>query len=135
MAITLTPTLTLASVAGATGISSDALSFSITDALTIVSPIINISKITTTVTGGNHIILPNLDSPRYVYLHHTGLNSAGSRSGTDKVHVETADGTTIMELKIGEFAFFPFYAEGAGKLQLEASANTVVVEYAYFTRG
>ena len=50
MAITLTPTLTLASVAGATGISSDALSFSITDALTIVSPIINISKITTTTT-------------------------------------------------------------------------------------
>ena len=39
-----------------------------------------------------------------------------------------------MELKSGEFAFFPYFAQGAGLLQLEASANTVQVEYAYFTR-
>jgi len=128
---TLSTSLTLTS----TDATSDSLNFTVTDALTVVSPIVNISKITATVTGGDTIIVPNLDSPRYVYLKHTGLNSAGSSSGSDKVHVETADGTTIMELKTGEFAFFPFYAEGAGKLQLEASANTVQVEYAYFTRG
>ena len=40
-----------------------------------------------------------------------------------------------MELKAEEFAFFPYYAEAAGLLQLEANANTVQVEYAYFTRG
>mgnify|MGYP003133417869 CR=1 FL=1 len=128
---TLSTSLTLSS----TDATSDSLNFTVTDALTVVSPIVNISKITATVTGGDTIIVPNLDSPRYVYLKHTGLNSAGSSSGSDKVHVETADGTTIMELKATEFAFFPFYAEGAGKLQLEASANTVQVEYAYFTRG
>ena len=128
---TLTPTLTLTS----SDISSDSLSLSVTDSLTIVSPIVNISTITATTTGGDNIIVPNLDSPRYVYLKHTGLNSAGSSSGTDKVVVETADGTQILELKIGEFAFFPFYAGGAGKLQLQTSANTVQVEYAYFTRG
>ena len=128
---TLTPTLTLAS----TDVSSDTLSLSVNDALTVVSPIVNISTITATTTGGNSIILPSLDSPRYVYVKHLGLNSAGSSSGTDKVKVETADGTSIMELKIGEFAFFPHYAGGAGLLQLEASANTVQVEYAYFTRG
>jgi len=127
---TLSTSLTLSS----TDATSDSLNFTVTDALTVVSPIVNISKITATVTGGDTIIVPNLDSPRYVYLKHTGLNSAGA-SSTDKVHVETADGTTIMELKPTEFAFFPFYAEGAGKLQLEASANTVQVEYAYFTRG
>jgi len=128
---TLTPTLTLES----TDATSDSLSLSVTDSLTIVSPIVNISKITATTTGGDSIIVPNLDSPRYVYLKHMGLNAAGSSSGTDKVVVETADDTKIIELKIGEFAFFPFYAGGAGKLQLQASANTVQVEYAYFTRG
>lgn len=128
---TLNATLTLAS----TDLSSDTLSMTVTNSLTAVSPIVNISKITATTTGGDNIIVPNVDSPRYVYIKHTGLNSAGSTSGTDKVVVETADGTQIMELKITEFAFFPFYAGGAGKLQLQTSANTVQVEYAFFTRG
>ncbi len=128
---TLNVNLTLTS----TDISSDSLSMTVSDALTVVSPIQSSSLVTATTTGGNSIILPSLDSPRYVYLKHTGLNSAGSSSGTDKVKVETADGTSIMELKIGEFAFFPHYAGGAGLLQLEASANTVQVEYAFFTRG
>jgi len=128
---TLNATLTLAS----SDISSDTLSMTVTDSLTVVSPIVNISKITATTTGGDNIIVPNVDSPRYVYIKHLGLNSAGSSSGTDKVVVETADGTQILELKIEEFAFFPFYAGGAGKLQLQASANTVQVEYAFFTRG
>jgi len=128
---TLNTTLTLSS----TDVSSDTLSMTVTDSLTVVSPIVNISTITATTTGGDNIIVPNIDSPRYVYLKHTGLDSAGSSSGTDKVVVETADGTQIMELKIGEFAFFPFYAGAAGKLQLQTSANTVQVEYAFFTRG
>ena len=128
---TLNVNLTLTS----TDISSDSLSMTVSDALTVVSPIQSSSLVTATTTGGNSIILPSLDSPRYVYLKHTGLNSAGSSSGTDKVKVETADGTSIMELKIGEFAFFPHYAGGAGLLQLEASANTVQVEYAFFTKG
>ena len=127
---TLTPTLTLAS----TDISSDTLSLSVNDALTVVSPIVNISTITATTTGGDSIIVPNVNSAKYVYLKHTGLNSAGSSSGSDKVKVETADGTAIMELKSGEFAFFPYFAQGACKLQLETDANTVQVEYAYFTR-
>ena len=128
---TLNATLTLAS----SDISSDTLSMTVTDSLTVVSPIVNISKITATTTGADNIIVPNVDSPRYVYIKHLGLNSAGSTSGTDKVVVETADGTQILELKIEEFAFFPFYAGGAGKLQLQTSANTVQVEYAFFTRG
>ena len=128
---TLNVSLTLTS----TDVSSDSLSMTVSDALTVVSPTQSNSRVTATTTGGDNIIVPNLDSPRYVFLMHTGLNSAGSSSGTDKVHVETGDGATIMELKIGEFAFFPYYKEGAGLLQLEASANTVQVEYAFFTRG
>ena len=127
---TLTPTLTLTS----SDVSSDTLSLSVTDSLTVESPIINVSTITATTTGNASIILPSVNAARYVYLKHTGVNSAGSSSGADKVEVETADGTAIMELKSGQFAFFPYFAQGAGLLQLEASANTVQVEYAYFTR-
>tara|TARA_Y100000593_G_scaffold75044_1_gene138335 strand:+ start:309 stop:707 length:399 start_codon:yes stop_codon:yes gene_type:complete len=129
---TLTPTLTLSSAAGQ--VSSDALSLSVTDTMTVESPIINISKITATTTGGNSIILPNLDATRYVYIKHLGLNSAGGSSGADQIKVETADGTEIMRISKDEFVFFPHYAGGAGLIQLEATANTIQVEYAYFTR-
>ena len=127
---TLNLNLTLSS----TDISSDNLNMTVTDALTVLSPSITPSLITATTTGGDNIIVPNVNSAKYVYIKHTGLNSAGSSSGTDKVKVETADNTPIMELKSGEFAFFPYFAQGACKLQLQTDANTVQVEYAYFTR-
>ena len=127
---TLNVNLTLSS----TDISSDNLNMTVTDALTVLSPSITPSLITATTTGGDNIIVPNVNSAKYVYIKHTGLNSAGASSGTDKVEVETADGTPIMELKAGEFAFFPYYAQGACKIGLETDANTVQVEYAYFTR-
>ncbi len=129
---TLTPTLSLTGSATDFG---NALSLSVTTGLTVDEPFIGFSRITATTTGNASIIVPSVDIPRYVYIRHTGLNSAGSSSGTDKVHVETGDSATIMELKANEFAFFPYYGEGAGLIQLETSANTVQVEYAYFTRG
>ena len=127
---TLTTTLTLSS----TTVSSDALSFSVTDTANVNAPIENLARITATTTGGSSIIAPNTDAVRYIYIKHLGLNSAGGDSGADQIKVETADGTEIMRISKDEFAFFPHYAGGAGKIQLEATANTVQVEYAYFTR-
>ena len=129
---TLRPTLTLTGTATDFG---NALALSATTGLTIDEPFIGFSRITATNAGANSVILPAVDAPRYVYIKHTGLNSAGSSSGADKVVVETADDTQIMELKSGEFAFFPFYIGSARLLQLQTSANTVQVEYAFFTRG
>ena len=129
---TLTPKLTLTGTAAEFG---NAIALEATTGLTIDEPFVGFSRITATATGNASIIVPNIDTPRYVYIRHTGLNAAGSSSGSDKVNVETADSTPIMELKINEFAFFPYYGGGAGLLQLETSANTVQVEYAYFTRG
>ena len=126
----LTSTLTLAS----TDVSSDALSFSVTDTANVNAPLENMSRITADNTGGNSIILPSVDATRYVYIKHLGLNSAGGDSGADQVKVETADGTEIMRISKNEFAFFPHHAGGAGLLQLETTANTVQVEYAYYTR-
>lgn len=126
----LTTTLSLSS----TTVSSDALSFSVSDTASVNAPIENVSRITATTTGNASIILPNVDATRYVYIKHLGLNSAGGSSGADQVKVETADGTEIMRISKDEFAFFPHYAGGAGLIQLEATANTVQVEYAYYTR-
>ena len=128
---TLTPTLTLTGTAADFG---NALTLSETVGLTVTEPMIGFSRITATTTGGASVIAPEVDSAKYVYIKHTGLNSSGASSGTDKVKVETADGAAIMELKAEEFAFFPFFQQGPSKLQLETDANTVQVEYAYFTR-
>tara|TARA_R100000008_G_scaffold77090_1_gene57340 strand:+ start:75 stop:467 length:393 start_codon:yes stop_codon:yes gene_type:complete len=117
-----------------TDVSSDALSFSVTDTATVEAPIENVARITATTTGNASIIAPNTDAVRYIYIKHLGLNSAGGDSGADQIKVETADGTEIMRISKNEFAFFPHYAGGAGLIQLEATANTVQVEYAYFTR-
>ena len=127
---TLKTTLSLSS----TDISADALSFSVTDSASTTAPTEQVSKITAGTTGNHSIILPSVDATRYVYIKHLGLNSAGGSSGADQVKVETADGTEIMRISKDEFAFFPHYAGGAGLIQLEATANTVQVEYAYFTR-
>ena len=136
MAFQLTTTLTLAS----TTVSSDALSFSVTDTPNVDAPLENVARIVAATSGGDSadnsakIIVPNVNATRYVYIKHLGLNSAGGDSGADQVKVETADGTQIMLLSKGEFAFFPHYAGGAGLIQIEASANTVQVEYAFYTR-
>ena len=126
----LKATLSLSS----TDVSSDVLSFSVSDTANVTAPLENMSRITATTTGGNSIILPNVDATRYVYIKHLGLNAAGGSSGADQVKVETADGTEIMRISKDEFAFFPHHAGGAGLLQLEATSGTIQVEYAYYTR-
>ena len=69
----LKSTLSLSS----TDVSSDALSFSVTDTATVNAPIENVARITATTTGAHSIILPSIDATRYVYIKHLGLNSAG----------------------------------------------------------
>jgi len=132
---TLTPTLTLSSTAGSTGVSEDAtLALSVTDTLTVTDPAIGISRVACTTTGNATIILPDLDTTRYVYIKNTGLDASDAVT-TATVKVEIANSTRIMDLGTDEFCFFPHKAENSGLIQLEASADTVVAEYAYWTKG
>ena len=132
---TLTPTLNLVSTAGTDGVSEDAtLSLSITDTLTVTDPSIGVSKIACTTTGNDTEILSSVDVTRYVYIKNTGLD-ASDVATTATIKVETADGYRIIDLAADEFCFLPHHAEAAGILQLEASADTVVSEYAYWTKG
>ena len=134
MAISLKPTLTLESNSGSTGVSEDSsLSLSVTDTLTVTDPMMGISRVACTATGNETIILPDLDSTRYVYIKNTGLDASDTAT-TDTVKVETANNTRIINLSADEFCFFPHKAENSGLIQLEASANTVVVEYGYWTK-
>jgi len=127
---TLTPTLTLSS----TDISSDTLSFSVTDSLTVVSPHIGIAKITVSTTGVNNIIQPATDGQTYyMYIKHTGT-SDGSTAVTTTLNIELTGDVVFGKLAAGEFAFFPSGGHSLG-VQLQASSGTIVAEYGYFTKG
>ena len=134
MAISLKPTLTLTSTGGASGVSEDSsLALSVTDTLTVTDPMIGISRVACTITGNATIILPDLDTTRYVYIKNTGLD-ASDVATTATIKVETANNTRIINLAADEFCFFPHKAENSGLIQLEASADTVIAEYGYWTK-
>tara|TARA_R100000808_G_scaffold23789_1_gene53306 strand:- start:980 stop:1369 length:390 start_codon:yes stop_codon:yes gene_type:complete len=127
---TLTPTLTLKS----TDATADILNLSATDTLTVTDPIIGLSRIAATTTGGNQIIAPNVDSVKYIYIKHTGVDASDATT-TDTVSVEDTDDVQMAVLQPGEWMFMP-HSKGAAKgVQLQSSANTVVCEYAYWTKG
>ena len=130
----LKPTLLLQSTAGTTGISEDSsLILSVTDDLTVTDPSIGISRVACTTTGNDTIILPDADVIRYVYIKNTGLD-ASDVATTATIIVEIADNTRIIELGQDEFCFFPHKTEASGGIRLEASANTVIAEYGYWTK-
>ena len=134
MAISLKPTLTLESTGGSTGVSEDAsLSLSVNDTLTVTDPMIGISRVACTTTGNATIILPDLDTTRYVYIKNTGLDASDTAT-TATIKVETANNTRIIDLGADEFCFFPHKAENSGLIQLETSADTVIAEYGYWTK-
>ena len=127
---TLTPTLTITSLDA----TSDILSVNVTDTLTITAPTIGVSKITVTTVGAASIILPSLDARRYLYLKHTGVDSAGDATVND-IKVEEGDDNWFSRLAPGEWLFVPLNAEPNQLIQLETTGGTVVCEYAYWTKG
>ena len=128
---TLTPTIKLISAAGQA--TSDALSVSLSKALTVVAPSVGLSKITATTTAADSIIVPSLDARRYLFAHNTGVDSSGSDT-TSEVYIESELGR-IGKLDVDEFLFMPLDSNGVNKIQLKATSGTVVVEYAYWTKG
>ena len=134
MAISLKPTLTLQSTSGSTGVSEDStLSLSVTGTLTVTDPTIGISRVACTVTGNDTIILPDADVVRYLYIKNTGLDASDAAT-TATVRVDIADNTRIIELGAEEFCFLPHKTEASGGIRLEASADTVIAEYGYWTK-
>ena len=128
---TLTPTIKLISAAGQA--TSDALSFSLSKDLTVAAPSVGLSKITVTTTATESRIVPSLDARRYIFLHHTGVDSSGS-DVTSEVYVETNLGR-IGKLAVDEFLFMPINGNGVQHIEVRSTTGTIVVEYAYWTKG
>tara|TARA_R110000744_G_scaffold12968_1_gene38188 strand:- start:277 stop:771 length:495 start_codon:yes stop_codon:yes gene_type:complete len=160
MALVITPTLTITS-GGTTGVFADQdLSLSATDAITVVAPLSDVSRMATNdnIGHGAGIILPDLVTARHhVYIKHTGLVSDGSADSdygttnnttshatTDSVIISNADGDVdengIIILQPNEFAFFPWAGsdgvdggvEPGGLKITSLNSPEVIVEFAYF---
>ena len=126
---TLTPTLSLTS----TDITSDLLSFSVTDSLSVTAPHIGLAKTSVSTTGANNIIQPATDGQTYyVYVKHTGT-SDGSTAVTTTLNIELTGDVVIGKLAAGEFMFMPVGGHSLG-VQLQASSGAIIAEYAYFTK-
>ena len=126
---TLTPTLTLTS----TDATTDQISFSVTDSLSVTAPHVGLSKTSVTTVGANNIIQPATDGQTYyVYVKHTGVDASGS-AVTTTLNIELTGDVVVGKLAAGEFMWMPVGGHSLG-VQLQASSGTIVAEYAYFTK-
>ena len=111
---TLTPTLTLAS----TDVTSDELSFSVTDTLSISKKVVNISRVATS-TGDLTLFASSSYSRSYVYL----------KNMDSSIAMDVDFGSTAsFNLAAGEFAFFPWHA--SQNIVVAADSGTPTLEYA-----
>ena len=120
MSATLTPTLTLQSSDATT----DTLSLSVTDTLTVVAPSIGISRIT---LDTNTKDLVGTDSSSITYLYAKNTDSSQTI-----VLQQTADAKDFADLSPGEFCFFP--VKGTKGIRARSAASTAVIEYGYWTK-
>ena len=117
---TLKPTLSLVS----TDASSDSLSFSVTDSLTVGEPSVGISRMSLVGDAAATAIITDNTTTTYVYLKNTDATNH------IKWFNDTDDGVGI--LWPGEFAFFAIIdAEG---LKVQANNANCILEYAYWTK-
>ena len=119
---TLTPKLTLSS----SDATSDTLSLSVTDTLTITNPSIGISKITITTADNQELVDEATGSAiHYFYAKNTDTSNF--------VVLQTTASVQYARLSPGEFCFFPINA--AAGLEARADTASCVLEYAYWTKG
>ena len=113
---TLTPTLTLTS----TDVTSDELSLSVTDTLTISNKVIAPSRVTTS-TSDLTLFASSSYSRSYVYL----------KNMDETIAMDVDFGSTAsFNIRPGEFAFFPWHA--SQNIVVAADSGTPVLEYAIF---
>ena len=118
---TLTPTLTLTS----SDTSSDALSLTVTDSLTVTTPMLDSSRIAIA-TGSAQAVIASNSAFSYIYVK----NQSGTNS-TDYIQV-LLGGDAKVRLDVGEFCWLPLY--NAQAITAEAQVGACVVEYGYWSR-
>jgi len=105
-------------------ITSDSLSITTTDVLTVTNPTVPIARLPIA-TGSAQTIIPTNAAFSYVYIKVvSGINP------TDWVKIFFA-GTAVSKLRIGEFLFLPLYTTTV--VTGEATGGNCVVEYGYWS--
>ena len=118
---TLKPTLTLIS----SDATSDALSITVTDTLTITTPSVGLSRATITTADNQELVDEAISGVFYFY--------AKNLDATNFIILQTTGSAQYARLSPGEFCFFPVN-DGNG---LEARADTAScnIEYGYWKKG
>jgi len=120
---TLTPTLTLTS----TDATSDALSITVTQPLTVTQPSVGLSRIVAATGAATEILDDALDAMAYIYIKNL--------DATNYVSIATTKSTVSQFARInpGEFMFFCVQPDAG--VSVQANSATCIVEYAYWTKG
>ena len=118
---TLTPSLTLTS----TDATSDTLSFTVEDTLTVTQPSIGLSRVTITTADDQELVDEATSGVFYFY--------AKNIDTTNFVVLQTTASVQYARLSPGEVCFFPVNA-GNG-LAARADTASCVLEYAYWKKG
>ena len=122
---TLKPTLTI----NDTTTFSDPINFSINDELTTTAPAQSLSLVSVANSATAEIV-PDSGGAGTVFCFIKNTNTSNSYS----VDLRTVNGTNVFgTLDNGEFAFIPVDANEG--LQVLGVGGTVIVEYAYWTKG
>jgi hypothetical protein len=153
---TLTPSLSIvansSTASSSPGLQSDAISFTVSDSLTVTAPSAGVSRISTAADplgAGAGILITEGATQYYVYVKHLGVlasdGTTASHASNDFITLSDADGTatgTIIKLQPSEFAWFPIKegdgSDGGGNdggLKVTAGSAAVMIEYGYWARG
>ena len=126
----LVPTLTLTD----STTFSDAISFSVTDSLTVGAPSQSLTKVAIAASGGSATTLVAAGSAnQYVFIRHTGKQSDGSTDTTNQLAIELGGNTDLLRLSANEWCFFTSKSDQAVEA-LSSSSQTIIVEYAYWSK-
>mgnify|MGYP003108390926 FL=1 len=127
---TLIPTLTISS----SDATSDMLSFSVVDNLTIKAPSQSLSQVVVDTTGANNIIVPANDNKQtWVFVRHTGTTD-GSTTTAAHCDIELTGDVAIGTLKPGEWFWFPHCGNGSSTgIQLQSVSGSIQMEYGYWS--
>lgn len=128
---TLNTTLTISS----TDATSDQLSFTLVDSLSVTSPLAGLSKVIADTTGANNIVVPATGGTiTYFYCRHTGTTD-GSTTTTQLMDVEETGDAAFARLGPGEFMLIPFcHHAGNVGVQFQSASGNIQMEYAYWTK-
>ena len=129
---TIKATLTLTAAAGQ--ISTNALSLTETDTLTVDSqPQQGITRVAIAAGGGTDVTLvPSSSKNKFVYVKHTGFQADGSSSSDNEIVIDFGT-TDSIRISANEWAWFPAKASTT-VTAVSNHTSTILVEYAYFTR-